>query len=100
METNPRQRTPFQRYLESIGDEQAAVILQCRRRTVKSWRLGDRTPRPEQARDIIARLPVTFDDIYGSSPEDRAKALEESGAALREAALQHVSQSPRRRQMG
>jgi DNA-binding XRE family transcriptional regulator len=58
--------TPFQAHLAAIGDEEAARRLGVKLRTVKSWRLGDRTPRPEQARAIVGVLPVTLDDIYGA----------------------------------
>lgn len=99
MESTRRPRTAFQRYLESVGDEKAAEILQAKRRTVQSWRLGDRRPRPEEARQIIARLPVTFDDIYGTTGEERGRVLEEAGALLRDATQQQAG-GGQRRQMG
>jgi DNA-binding transcriptional regulator YdaS (Cro superfamily) len=67
--------TPFQHYLAAIGDEEAARRLGVKVRTVKSWRLGDRVPRPEQARAIVGRAPVTLDDIYGTAPTPRAVEL-------------------------
>ena len=57
--------TPFQAYLRTLGDEEAASVLGVKPRTVKSWRLGDRIPRPAQARAIVARAPVSMSDIYG-----------------------------------
>lgn len=40
-------------YLEMIGDRAMAQRLGVSRRAVQSWRLGDRTPRPNMARRII-----------------------------------------------
>ena len=57
-------KTPFQIYLADLGDERAAEVLKCKRRTIKSWRLGDRFPRPREALKIVARGVVTMDDIY------------------------------------
>ena len=65
--------TPFQAYLRAIGDEEAANVLGVKPRTVKSWRLGDRIPRPTQARVIVSRAPVSMSDIYGG--ESAAKTL-------------------------
>jgi hypothetical protein len=64
--------TPFQSYLAAIGDEEAARRLGVKVRTIKSWRLGDRVPRPEQARAIVGRAPVSLDDIYGAPSIPRA----------------------------
>jgi len=60
--------TPFQKFLAASRDAEIAEQIGVRPRTVQSWRLGERYPRPEQAREIIARLPVTMDDIYGAQP--------------------------------
>lgn len=60
-----RPTTTFQRYLASLGDQKASEMLGVPRRTIKSWRLGDRAPRPTQAREITDRIPVTLNDIYG-----------------------------------
>lgn len=80
METAIKSRTPFQQYLYGLGDEKAAQLLGVPERTVKSWRLGDRVPRPTQARQIIATAPVSMDDIYGGelqgSPAAEAMAKE------------------------
>lgn len=65
-----RPRTGFQRWLAENGDEIAAERLGVPRRTVKSWRLGDRIPRPAQARQIMERAEVTMDDIYGQPAND------------------------------
>lgn len=64
MDQEVRLKTPFQRYLASLGDKQASEMLGVPQRTVKSWRLGDRVPRPAQAREITDRAPVSMDDIY------------------------------------
>lgn len=57
--------TPFQAWLARLGDEVAADFLQVNRRTVQSWRLGERVPRPAQARAITKKSRLTLDDIYG-----------------------------------
>ncbi len=57
--------TDFIEYLKALGDEKAARLYAVKPRTIKSWRLRDRTPRPEQARMIVDRSPVTYDSIYG-----------------------------------
>jgi hypothetical protein len=59
-------RTPFVRLLESLGDAEAERRIKplAGRRAIKSWRLCDRRPRPDLARDIAARLSVSLDDIY------------------------------------
>lgn len=67
MEQAQKVQTPFQRYLASLGDDVAAERLGIPRRTVKSWRLGDRVPRPAQARQIIAAMPISMGDIYGGA---------------------------------
>jgi hypothetical protein len=59
--------TPFQVYLAKIGDEAAAKLFRVQRRTVQSWRLGERYPRPRVARSIVAKAPsVSLDDIYAN----------------------------------
>lgn len=52
-------------YIEQVGDEAFARQFRIKLRTVKSWRLGDRRPRAEQARRIVAKTPVTYEGIYG-----------------------------------
>lgn len=54
-------------FIKSLGgDEAAAVLLDVEPRTVMSWRLGDRTPRPSMAQKIVARSEgrITLEDIY------------------------------------
>lgn len=65
-----RPRTGFQRWLAELGDAAAAAKLRVPRRTVKSWRLGDRMPRPAQARQIMQLAGVSMDDIYGKPATD------------------------------
>lgn len=60
-------QTAFQRFLAETGDRQAAALLKVKERTVKSWRRGERMPRPEAARDIVTRIPITLADIYGNA---------------------------------
>jgi DNA-binding XRE family transcriptional regulator len=67
-------KTPFQQRLENVGDKVAAEQLGVKERTVKAWRLGDRRPRLEQAREIQARWPVTFEDIYYAPREQQQAA--------------------------
>lgn len=54
-------------YIEQVGDAKAAKLFGVKTRTVMSWRLGDRTPRPKQAKVIVAKSPVTMNGIYGAS---------------------------------
>jgi DNA-binding transcriptional regulator YiaG len=61
-----KHQTPFQRYLTAVGDVEAARVLGVKRRTVRSWRYGDRRPRPAQAREIVKLAPVSLDDIYSN----------------------------------
>lgn len=60
-------------YIELIGDEKAAAIWKVKPRTAQSWRLRERTPRPEQAEAIVATSPVTYEGIYG--PKHPPKAV-------------------------
>jgi len=55
----------FREYLERLGDQKAAKLFSVSERTAQSWRLGDRVPRPEQAKAIIAVTPLTYESIYG-----------------------------------
>ena len=54
-------------FIEQEGDEKAARLFKVKPRTTKSWRLGDRTPRPKQARIIVKKSPVTMQEIYGKA---------------------------------
>ncbi len=65
MEAQTKSQTPFQRYLVELGDKAAAESLGVPERTVKSWRLGDRIPRPRKASEIAAATSMTLADIYG-----------------------------------
>lgn len=51
-------------YIESVGDEKAAKLFRTKVRTVISWRLLERRPRPEQAEIIVKKSPVTYEGIY------------------------------------
>ena len=51
-------------YIAEVGDEKAAAMFGVKTRTAKSWRLGDRYPRPEQAKVIVENSPVTYEGIY------------------------------------
>lgn len=57
-------------YIEQNGDEAVhrqlrGRIRKLKVRTVKSWRLGDRRPRPKAAKAIVELTPVTYEGIYG-----------------------------------
>lgn len=56
-------------FLTTIGDAEAARLFGVKVRTVQSWRLRDRIPRPQQAAIIVSKSPVTYEGIYGSSSE-------------------------------
>jgi DNA-binding transcriptional regulator YdaS (Cro superfamily) len=61
-------------YIEKIGDDAAAVLFGVKPRTAKSWRLGDRFPRPKQAQFIVeaSKGEVTMDGIYERPPSQAA----------------------------
>jgi DNA-binding XRE family transcriptional regulator len=65
--------TPFRQFLAGKQDEVIAERIGVTVRAVQSWRLGERFPRPEQARQIIALLPVTMSDIYSPAGSDAKK---------------------------
>jgi len=54
-------------YLTQKGDAEAAKLFGVSKRTIQSWRLKERRPRPEQAQVIVKKSPVTFEGIYGKS---------------------------------
>jgi hypothetical protein len=56
--------TKLQALIQNLGDEQAARLFRVKKRTAMSWRLGERRPRPKQARVIVENSNITFDDIY------------------------------------
>lgn len=56
--------TEFQQYLHQLGDEKASRLFGVARRTAQSWRLGERKPRPDQAKAIIDKTPLTYASIY------------------------------------
>ena len=58
------EKTKFQLKLDALGDETAARILGCSPRAVKSYRLGDRRPRPKQAIEFARVLGMSLSDVY------------------------------------
>lgn len=54
-------------FIEKEGDAKAARLFRVKPRTTKSWRLGDRHPRPKQAQIIVRKSPVTMEGIYGKA---------------------------------
>lgn len=64
-------------YIAKHGVDSCAKAWNVSERRVKSWRYGERFPRPEQARVIVAATAgaVTMDDIYGiQMPTQSAEA--------------------------
>lgn len=51
-------------YIKEVGDLAAAKRFGVTKRTAQSWRLRERTPRPEQAAVIVKKSPVTYEGIY------------------------------------
>lgn len=59
-------KTSLPEYIARVGDVAAANLFGVKRRTVESWRRGERVPRPSQANKIV-RLTggeVDFSSIY------------------------------------
>ena len=56
----------FRQYLEALGDEKAAVRFGISPRVAKSYRLGERRPRPKLARQMVRRSrgALTLESIY------------------------------------
>lgn len=52
-------------YIKETGDAKCAKLFGVKVRTVRSWRLGERFPRPAQAQVIVKKSPVTHEGIYG-----------------------------------
>lgn len=61
-----RKRLSLPEYIQQVGDEAASILFGVKRRTVESWRRKERHPRPEQARLIVKKSPVTMEGIYGA----------------------------------
>jgi len=53
-------------YIQLVGDQAFATLIGVSPHTARSWRKKERTPRPEQARKIVKKTPVTMADIYGA----------------------------------
>jgi DNA-binding transcriptional regulator YdaS (Cro superfamily) len=53
-------------WITKVGDAEAAKRLGIKERTVKSWRLGERMPRPAKVRDIakITGNRVSFKECF------------------------------------
>lgn len=53
-------------YIKKVGDKELANRLKVTERRVSSWRLGQRSPRPDMARRIekITNRQVTFKECY------------------------------------
>ena len=55
-------------YITQHGDSECSKRFGVKERTVASWRRGERTPRPAQARKIISGSggDVSMSDIYAA----------------------------------
>lgn len=59
----------FKDWLSERGDQQVAAMLGVSKYAVRSWRLGTRSPRKEEARKLAAIDPaMTLDVIYAAPP--------------------------------
>lgn len=65
--------TSLSEYIAERGDESCARLWGVKPRTVMSWRLGQRQPRPKQAAVILAksRGELSYESIY-RAPRVRA----------------------------
>ncbi len=57
-------------YLKQVGDSEAARLFGVKPRTILSWRLGERHPRPLHAARIveITQGKVSYEGIYAALP--------------------------------
>lgn len=53
-------------YIKKVGVKNFAKTFRLNQRTVTSWLYAARRPRPETARRIVKRTPVTMEGIYGA----------------------------------
>jgi DNA-binding transcriptional regulator YdaS (Cro superfamily) len=53
-------------FIKQLGDEAAAELFGVKPRTAQSWRLGERFPRPKQAREVVERTKgeVSLEEVY------------------------------------
>jgi len=63
-------------FIDRHGDSECASKWGISERAVASWRRGERTPRPDQAKRIIAASGgvLSWDAIYGSPYPEAANA--------------------------
>ena len=61
-------------YIKKHGDAYCASMWGVKVRTTAGWRRGERTPRPAQARVIVATTggEVTLAEIYAAQPAQEA----------------------------
>lgn len=52
-------------YIRLIGDEPFAKLIGVSKHAARSYRTGERSPRPAVARKIVKKTPVTLEGIYG-----------------------------------
>lgn len=55
-------------FIKKVGDSAAADMFGVTKRAAESWRLLERTPRPEKAREIVkaTKGKVSFSDCFES----------------------------------
>lgn len=58
-------------YIKQVGHARAAALFGVSEATVKAWRWGARSPRPEKANQIVMATggEVTLAGIYSQKPE-------------------------------
>ncbi len=63
-------------YIANQGDERCGELFGVKVRTIGSWRRGERTPRPAQARKIVEATSgvVTMSEIYAAEEIDAEAA--------------------------
>jgi len=59
-------------YINQMGVQKAARLWNVKARTVESWRVEARRPRPEQAKVIVDTSPVTWEGIYAPKESEAA----------------------------
>lgn len=63
-------------YIKKNGHAEAARLFGVSLSTIKSWRWGQRTPRPDKANEIVSVTggEVSLSGIYAQKPSEAANA--------------------------
>ncbi len=64
----------FRQWLSERGDDKVSALLGVSRFTVRAWRLGTRSPRPEQAKKMAMIDPAMTLDVIYERPSKREDA--------------------------